>query len=202
MDQAEIAFAAVDKVLRGTKDREAHTILQINRGELALASHDISEAHRRFAAAEDLLRPSSSHFFRTFITAGYGICALHNGDIAEARRMESDLPKPPDFWTHDPTIVTAFKARMFVMRRDFPRAIGLLEEVRAAIRDRFITAWVRLALEECRILKKTTPPKAIDLAREGLELAEGLELFERARQFRGFLESAGRVGHAVGKNRT
>jgi DNA-binding SARP family transcriptional activator len=170
------AFEAVEVLARKTADRDAVTMLQINLGELALISNDPYSARERYNAARNLLSASSKWYFKTLINAGLGLNALHEGHLAEARRMEAELNDLPEFWTFDPTIVCTFKARMMLKRRDLEGSIDLLQSVRDAIRERLLPAWLRLTSEQCRVLKRTHPDRAKEIAEEGRDSARRLIL--------------------------
>jgi hypothetical protein len=184
LPKALSAFENVRKVVHGIRARKLRTMLQLNLGELGLLSFDFQSARSSYLKAHNTLTPVSPYFYKMLISAGLGLCAIHDGDLGEARRRETELPNQPAFWTFDPTIVTVFRVRMLLKRRDLEGAVDLLETVRRAVRKRFVPAWMRLTLEECRILKRSDPKKAELLAEEGFELAARLELLERSRQFR------------------
>ena len=183
LPQALTAFDTVRKVVHGIKARRPQTMLKLNLGELGLLSFDFSAARESYANAEKSLTPASPHFYQILINAGLGLCALHEGDLGEARRRESVLPTQQGFWTFDPTIVTTFRAKMLLRRRDSEGAVALIERVRADIQDRFVPAWLRLTLEQCRIQKRTDPSKVTLLSAEGFKVAQRLDLTERSRQF-------------------
>jgi DNA-binding SARP family transcriptional activator/anti-anti-sigma regulatory factor len=183
LPQALMAFETVRKVVHGIRVRRPQIMLQLNLGELGLLSFDVPFAKRSYANAEDLLTPTSPPFFRVLINAGLGLCALHEGNLGEARRREAEIPTQLGFWTFDPTTVTTFRAKMLLKRRDLGGAVALLDSVRAEIRERFIPAWLRLTLEQCRILKRADPEGVDRLAAEGRKVAEEFDLKERARQF-------------------
>ena len=167
LPQALAAFDAVRKVVHGIKARRPQTMLKLNLGELGLLSFDFSAARQSYGNAEESLTPASPHFYKVLINAGLGLCALHEGDLGEARRRESELPTQQGFWTFDPTIVTTFRARMLLRRRDSEGAVALIERVREDIRDRFVPAWLRLTLEQCRTQKRNNLLRTIENVKKG-----------------------------------
>ncbi len=187
VDRAKEGLASTEKVLHGTKARDARARLYINLGELGLVSHDISLARENYSRAQEILGSSSPHYFQTLVHAGIGMCALHAGALAEARLREKDLPPLPDFWTFDPSIVATFKARMLTKRRDSETALAMLDAVRKNTENRFVPAWLRLTLEQCRILRRMGSPDLETFAREGLRTAQSLGLEQRTREFKSMI---------------
>jgi tetratricopeptide (TPR) repeat protein len=186
---AKTAFQAAEDLVRGTQARDAQAKLQLNLGELGVVSHDFQLAKASYESAQELITSFSPHFFQTLATAGLGFCSLHAGDLGEARRREAEIPAFPEFWTYDPSVVTIFKARMLLKRRDTTRALALLNQIRKGVKHRLVPAWLRLTLEEARILRTIRPERALSLVNEGLEIAEGLGLRERVRQLHRLKES-------------
>jgi len=189
LDLARPALFAALEMVRGTSARDAQALAQLNVGELGLAAHDQKLAEDGFRAAQELISHSSPHFFREYAKAGLGLCALQSGELGEARRLESELPPFPEFWTYDPTIVAIFKSRMFRQRRDIPRAVTCLETVRKSVRERLVPTWLRLTLEEARLLRTVDRGKASRLGDEGHEVASALGLEERKGEFDRFREN-------------
>ena len=181
--RAARAFEAVEHLARKTAARDARIMLQINLGELALASRDMCLAAERYKTAKKMLSSSSRWYFHPLIAAGLGLGALHEGDLGKARNMESELHYFPEFWTFDPTMVCTFEARMLLKRRDADRAIGLLQNVRNGIQERFLPAWLRLTSEQCRILKNIDATKAQELAEEGRTASQALDLSQWVHHF-------------------
>ena len=103
--------------------------------------------------------------------------------------MESELPAFPDFWSYDPSIVTMFKTKMLIKRQDTPRALALLDQIRESVKGRLVPAWLRLTVEESRILRRIQPDRALSLANDGLGVAEDLGLTTRMRQLHRLRES-------------
>ncbi len=189
LDQAQIAFRGAREVVKGTKARDAQVVLAINEGELALASFNPEVAEASFAKAEELLGPASPSAFKTVISAGLGLCALHSGDLSEARRREAELPVIPTLWTFDPSVIMSFKAKMLKRRGDVAGADQLLQEVGENVRSRLLTAWMKITIERCALLRPTNPEKCLALAREGLDEAERLGLRVREQDFKKLLHS-------------
>lgn len=182
-DHARVAFGGVEELVRGTKARDAKAMLDLNLGELGLVSHDLELAKASYERAERQISETSPYFFQALATAGLGLRALQDGDLGEARKREIDLPEFPVFWTYDPTISAIFKARMLVKKRDPVGAISLLDGIRGSVKSRMVTAWLRLTLEQARIQNKVDPGESYLLAEAGLEVAKGLGLKVRMREF-------------------
>ena len=188
---AKTSLQAIEGLVSGTQARDAQAKLQLNLGELGVVSHDFQLAETAYEKAQELITSFSPHFFQTLATAGLGLCSLHAGDLGEARRKEAELPVFPDFWTYDPSVTTIFKVRMLMKRRDTPRALALLDQIRESVKHRLVPAWLRLTLEEIGILRRTQPERALSLANECLEIAEHLGLRERVRQIHLLKDSLG-----------
>ncbi|MCJ7627216.1 MAG: AAA family ATPase [Longimicrobiales bacterium] len=188
---AKSSLQAIEDLVGGTPARDAQAKLQLNLGELGVASNDFQFAKTAYENAQALITPLSPHFFQTLATAGLGLCSLHDGDLAEARKKEAELPVFPDFWTFDPSVATIFKVRMLLKRRDTIGALALLDRIRESVKHRLVPAWIRLTLEEISILRRIQPGRALSLTEEGLTVAEHLGLRERVRQLRYLKESQG-----------
>jgi uncharacterized protein HemY len=159
----------------------------LNRGEIELELDQCRQAKDSFSEALSLLSESSAKFFRTIITSGLGLCALKDGNLAEAKRLESELPDLPERWTFDPSVVASFKAEMFRMRGDLRMADGFLEEVADCVKDRFVTAWVKVNILRMKILRRLDPKAGQELAENTLERTKVLNLFARSREIERFL---------------
>ncbi len=179
LDLAQQAFTKVAPVIRGSKAADAHAMLFLNEGELGLALFDIPSARMNYRRAETYLRPCSPKAFETIINAGLGMCALNVGDLADARRRENELPPFPDCWTFDPSVVVTFKASMLKRRGDHSAAERLLNDVAEDVRERLVTAWIKLSMERARILRKEQPDEAITVLKEVLSVVAELGLSHR-----------------------
>jgi tetratricopeptide (TPR) repeat protein len=173
------AFDTVETVIQGTKATKPLVMLNINLGELHFDAHDVDQAKERYSMAESYLSRSSPPYYRTIIHAGFGLCALQEGSLQEARLRESSLDSDPDFWTFDPTLVTIFRARMMIRRGNGEGAIRHLSQTREAIKGRFLSAWIRLLLEEGRIRKRFKNRQIMEDADEAIEVCTRLGLRRR-----------------------
>ena len=188
LSKAELAFKKVEKVIRGSKAEEAKGMLHLNLGELALSLRDYERAEREYHLAESLFRPSSPPYFQTICDAGIGECALFKGDLGEARRRESKIPSLPSFWSYDPSVIVAFKAKMLAKRGSRLEALKLLAEVRKAVRGRLVPAWIRISLEEWRLSRRSTTTPDTEVVEAALRRASKLLLKERTRELERCLE--------------
>jgi len=188
LHRAKSAFAQVEPVIRGTDAKDAHTIFHLNEGELGLASFDTPTAHASYTRAEASLRPASPKAFRAIINAGLGLCALRDGNLGEARSRENEQPPLPGYWTFDPSVVVSFKAGMLRRRGDHSAADQLLFDVAQDVKERLVTAWIKLSLERARVLRRKDPEVAKGILMEVLVSTEKLGLEERTRNVVSLLE--------------
>ena len=190
LQKAQRWFLDAEKVVWGTKAKEASLRLLINRGELHFHLGEPLRAQSDFTQASESLTPSARKQFEPIIQCGLGLCALHAGNLTAARTIEANLPEIPKNWTFDPSIIAAFKAEMFRMRGDSRAGDQFLAITAESVRDRFVTAWLKLMLRRARQQSRTSLVRARELAQEGYEVAEELHLAVRAREFRQIIESS------------
>jgi DNA-binding SARP family transcriptional activator/tetratricopeptide (TPR) repeat protein len=184
LGSAKSAFEVADSVLRGTRAKDARLWLHLNRGELDFALDDIPAARRNYSAARALLGRTSPKVFRTVMTAGLGLCAIHEGDLAEAKQLERDLPDLPSNWTYDPSVIALFKAEMLRMRGDTIGAQLFLRAVTENIKDRFVTAWLKLSTRRTDFLLRISRGEALSTAQDTLAVAEALKLRVRSEEIK------------------
>jgi DNA-binding SARP family transcriptional activator/tetratricopeptide (TPR) repeat protein len=192
LDQASAAFRSAEEVIHGTRATESYVTLLLNKGELALASHDVPRARRHYLRAEEYLSISSPDASRAIINAGLGLCALKNGHLPEARDREAALPPHPSIWTFDPFVVVSFSVGMLRKRGDQASADQLLAGVTKDVRSRLVTAWIKLMLVRADLWRKRDPAKAAGFAEEALEVAKALGLTQRVHQLEKTLLAPGR----------
>jgi tetratricopeptide (TPR) repeat protein len=179
LERARVAFSDAAPVIEGTKATNLHTFFFLNEGELGLSTFDLQAAENSYLKAEKLLQQSSPQAFHIIVNAGLGLCALKTGNLTEARRREEDLPVFPDRWRFDPSTVVFFKANMLRRRGDHASANRLLSEVAADVRDRLVTAWIKLNLERARYMNKDESKQKRGLLNEVLEVTKELGLEQR-----------------------
>jgi hypothetical protein len=151
---------------------------------LDFALDDIPAARRNYSAARALLGRTSPKVFRTVMTAGLGLCAIHEGDLAEAKQLERDLPDLPSNWTYDPSVIALFKAEMLRMRGDTIGAQLFLRAVTENIKDRFVTAWLKLSSRRTDFLLRISRGEALSTAQDTLAVAEALKLRVRSEEIK------------------
>lgn len=178
LDRAEHAFRRAESVVRGVKTVEPLIRLNLNLGELHFSRLDIPKAKVSYEKAFSFLEKAPSPSYKSLISAGLGLCALHEGDLNHARTREAELPGIPNFWSFDPTLFVLFKARMLFRRGDSGNAFSLLRSTRREIQGRFVPGWIRLALEEVRVLKRKGDPGVLSLAEDIISLSERTSLHQ------------------------
>jgi DNA-binding SARP family transcriptional activator/tetratricopeptide (TPR) repeat protein len=180
LDRASMAIPAVEELIRGTQARDPRAMFFLNKGELEFQLDRFEDASSSFSQALEVLPKSSPWFHRTIISSGLGLCALREGDVSEAKRLESELPDLPKQWTFDPSVVASFKTEMLRMRGDLDSADQFLEEIAEGVRNRFVTAWIKVNILRAKILRLTRPRERERVVRETLEKARALGLKVRA----------------------
>ena len=192
--ELEIASTHFDRAasLLGKADMTFPRInLAFNRGELALARRDFDSAAECFASATRHAGLAIPGYTEQLINAGLGLCALEQGRVAEARKRHEALQGGPETWYYDPTVVLLFRARFLQRRGNLYSAIELLENAQANLEGRLVAAWLKTQLTLARILKQAGDPRAKTAAETGLEVARGLELRTREREFRALVPDRG-----------
>jgi len=182
LDQAASAIPAIEAVLTGTHAHHPWTMFLLNRGEIEMEQGQNLSAQSSFSEALALLSDSSPGFFRQIITSGLGLCALRDGDLAAAKRLEGELSELPKRWTFDPSVVVSFKAEMLRMRGDTRMADRLLEGVAEAVRDRFVTTWVKVNLLRAKMLRRIQPEASSRIVKVTLERTKALKLERRSQE--------------------
>ena len=90
----------------------------------------------------------------------------------------------PDFWSFDPTLPVTFRA---LVRRCHGDVSGALEVVRTTaeeVEERFPLCWVKLRMEEIRLLRTTDEASATNLAQEVSMRTEQLGLTHQSTRIR------------------
>ncbi|MFO8174248.1 MAG: AAA family ATPase [Longimicrobiales bacterium] len=189
LQTAQALFPDAEAVIMGTKAKEASLRLLVNRAELHFSLGEIEASQSDLAKASELISPSSPKQFGTVISAGLGLCALHEGKLSVARAFESGLPHLPECWTFDPSVIVSFKAEMLRMRGDLGLAELFLGKIAESVRDRFVTAWLKLTLKRAYLLRRISKERSREVALEGVRISEGLGLRVRTMEFLSLVEN-------------
>ena len=162
--------------------------LSMNRGELALAERNITAAEAHFI--ECLPSRVGQRWLGWGIAhAGLGLCALERGALREALEHEALMlegvpaasPFPVDYG-----ICAIFSARLASAQGNMSRADSVLEAAEERFKSVNVPQFLRLRTHRIRAKARADRSSARALAREALELADDLELQNRARELRAY----------------
>ena len=97
--------------------------------------------------------------------AGLGICELHTGALRRAVKR-NDLMRMPSSWSFDPTLPVTFRARVRRYHGDLPGALRVLRATAEQVEARFPLSWIKLRVEEIRLLQTTDEASATRLVEQ------------------------------------
>ena len=163
-DAAEVAFGEARQLVE-SEDSEAGFILDVNCGELNLGLGEISKALECFERVMNQDPASVPANISLTAEAGLGMCELHAGHLRQAVKR-NDLLRFPSFWSFDPTLPVTFRARVRRCHGDVPGALGVLRTTAEQVETRFPLCWIKLRMEEIRLLQTTDGVSARRLARD------------------------------------
>ena len=163
-DAAEVAFGEARQLVE-SEDSEAGFILDVNCGELNLGLGEIPKALECFERVINQDPASVPANISLTAEAGLGMCELHAGHLRQAVKR-NDLLRFPSFWSFDPTLPVTFRARVRRCHGDVPGALGVLRTTAEQVETRFPLCWIKLRMEEIRLLQTTDEVSARRLARD------------------------------------
>ena len=164
-DAAEVAFREARQLVESGDSETASLILDVNCGELNLGLGEISKALECF---ERVMRRNTAPLptnISLIAEGGLGICELHAGHLRQAVKR-NDLLRFPSFWSFDPTLPVTFRARVRRCHGDVQGALGVLRATAEQVEARFPLCWIKLRMEEIRLLQSTDQASATRLAGE------------------------------------
>ena len=163
-DAAEVAFGEARQLVE-SGDPQAGFILDVNCGELNLALGEVSNAVECFERIMTQDPGSLPANISLVAEAGLGICELHAGHLRKAV-SRNDLLRFPSFWSFDPTLPVTFRARVRRCHGDVPGALGVLRTTAEQVEVRFPLCWIKLRMEEIRLLRTIDEASATLLAQD------------------------------------
>ena len=185
-DAAELAFEDASKLIESGDSVAANILLDVNCGELNLQLGEVSKAlacfERLRSQEEASLPPSISRIAE----AGVGMCELHDGHFRRAAQRNDRL-EFPSFWAFDPTLPVSFRARVLRGHGDIPGALAILRATAEQIETRFPLCWIKIRMEEIRILRGPDEASATQLARDVSKRAKKLGLTHQVRRIQTLL---------------
>ncbi len=163
-DAAEVAFGEARQLVE-SEDSEAGFILDVNCGELNLGLGEIPKALECFERVTNQDPASVPANISLTAEAGLGMCELHAGHLRQAVKR-NNLLRFPSFWSFDPTLPVTFRARVRRCHGDVPGAMGVLRTTAEQVETRFPLCWIKLRMEEIRLLQTTDEVSARRLAQD------------------------------------
>jgi DNA-binding SARP family transcriptional activator/tetratricopeptide (TPR) repeat protein len=191
LDRAEHCFAAAATIIQRTTPDTTHVALLFNRGELSLTRYDYEAASIHFSELVDHHPASLAWHALATAHAGLGLVDLAFGSIAGARARSdavAALIAGRPLTANDPSLIALLEVRLGVKLRRYDQAIAQLRRYQEMTHRHKVLAWLKLKLEEVRILRRVDPRGARRAANEGLGRASELGLAIREQQFREALE--------------
>ena len=167
-DAAEVSFCEAREIVESGDSEAASVLLDVNCGELNLRLGEISKALECFGRVTSQDPASIPANIALTAEAGLGICELHTGNLRRAV-TRNDLMRVPSFWSFDPTLPVTFRARVRRRHGDSPGALRILRATAEQVESRFPLSWIKLRMEEIRLLRTTDENSA---ARLGHDVAE------------------------------
>ena len=164
-DAAEVAFGEARQLVGSGVSDAASFLLDLNCGELNLGVGDISKALECFERVMSQDPASLPLNISLIAEAGWGICELHTGRLHQAVKR-NDLLRFPSFWSLDPTLPVTFRARVHRCHGDMPGALAVLRATAEQVEARFPLSWIKLRMEEIRLLRTGDEAAARAVVRE------------------------------------
>ena len=162
-DAAEVSFGEASELVESGDSQAASVLLDVNCGEYNLLLGEISKARECFERVMSQNPVSLPLSVSLVAEAGLGICELHEGHLRRAVNRH-DLMQFPSHWSIDPTLPVTFRARIRRCHGDLPGALGVLRATAEQIEARFPLSWIKLRMEEIRLLRTTNEAQATQLA--------------------------------------
>ena len=185
-DSAEVSFGEVREIIESADSEAASVLLDVNCGELNLWLGNNAKAFELFERVLGQAPASVPAHVSLIAAAGLGICELHEGRLRRAVNRH-DLMQFPSHWSFDPTLPVTFRARIRRCHGDLPGALGVLRTTAEQVEARFPLSWIKLRMEEIRLLGTTDEASATRLAREVSRRAKRLGLTHQSRKIQALM---------------
>lgn len=159
----------------------------LNSGECALRSRDYDAAARAFESAERHLVPGSRDHLRDIALAGVGLVALRRGRLSEAERVSHQL-RDWSTWHFDPTLLVEFRIEWLRRVGKANDTLDYLEGVCAALRSRYIGAWLRMEVLRGQFAKRAGRSLDVREVSSAVAAARDLNLRHRVGELQRLLD--------------
>ncbi len=185
-DAAEVSFGEAREIVESGETEAENVLLDVNCGELNLRLGEISKALECFQRVMRQDPASLPAHISLTAEAGLGICELHTGALRRAVKR-NDLMRIPSIWSFDPTLPVTFRARVRRCHGDMPGALGVLRATAEQVEARLPLSWIKLRMEEIRLLRTTDTASATRLAQEVSSRATQLGLTHQGRRIQALM---------------
>ena len=182
VESAVTFFREAEALARGLNSAPDDVNHLSNLGAAQLVTGDLKAAEQYFRQARARVTKGVRKVASHFLNAGLGLALARQGKVAEARAIAATLPRP-DLWYYDPTLSALLWAELNRIDGDPCKAASILDTIAESIADRFIPQMLTLRLAQVRLLRRTDPTKARDLAVASRDLSSELGLSQRAATF-------------------
>ena len=164
----------------------ASVLLDTNCGELNLGLGEVSKAMEFFERVVGQDPASLPANISLIAEAGLGICELHMGQLRRAVSRH-DRMEFPNYWSFDPTLPVTLRARISRCHGDLAGALGVLRATAEQVETRFPLSWIKVRMEEIRLLRTTDQASATRLAHDVLMRAEQLGLTHQQKRIQALM---------------
>ena len=93
----------------------------------------------------------------------------------------------PSYWSFDPTLPVTFRARIRRCHGDLVGALGVLRETAEQVETRFPLSWIKLRMEEIRLLRTPDEASATKLAKDVSKRAAELGLIHQQKRIQALM---------------
>jgi tetratricopeptide (TPR) repeat protein len=185
-DAAEVSFAETRELVENGDSEATSVLLDTNCGELNLGLGEISKAVEFFERVVRQDPASLPANISLIAEAGSGICELHAGQLRRAVSRH-DRMEFPEYWSFDPTLPVTFRARIRRCHGDLAGALEVLRATAEQVETRYPLSWIKLRMEEIRLLQTTDKASATRLAHDVLMRAVRLGLTHQQKRIQALM---------------
>jgi hypothetical protein len=93
----------------------------------------------------------------------------------------------PEYWSFDPTLPVTFRARIRRCHGDLASALEVLRATAEQVETRFPLSWIKVRMEEIRLLRTTDEASATRLAKDVSKRAVKLGLTHQQKRIQALM---------------